>query len=40
MCNVYVQDEEADRTFSTEEQNFEITENMRLEMEYHADRAW
>lgn len=30
---------EADKTDSAE-QNFEITESMRLEMEYNSDRAW
>ncbi|KAK4842386.1 hypothetical protein QYF36_020662 [Acer negundo] len=34
------EDEEADRTYSTEEHNHEITESMRLEMEYYADRDW
>ncbi|KAK0574070.1 hypothetical protein LWI29_017804 [Acer saccharum] len=34
------EDEEADRTYSAEEHNHEITESMRLEMEYYADRDW
>ncbi|KAK4856540.1 hypothetical protein QYF36_018544 [Acer negundo] len=34
------EDEEANRTYSAEEHNHEITENMRLEMEYYADRDW
>lgn len=35
----YVQDEVADRSLG-EEHKYEITESMRREMEYDADRAW
>ncbi|KAK2636746.1 hypothetical protein Ddye_031538 [Dipteronia dyeriana] len=34
------EDEEVDITYSAEEHNHEITESMRLEMEYNADRDW
>ncbi|GLU04060.1 hypothetical protein SLE2022_212260 [Rubroshorea leprosula] len=34
------EDGEADNTYPAEEHNHEITESMRLEMEYNADRAW
>ncbi|XP_022749420.1 pre-mRNA-splicing factor ATP-dependent RNA helicase DEAH7 isoform X2 [Durio zibethinus] len=33
-------EDEADKTGSAEEHNYEITESMRLEMEYNFDRAW
>lgn len=39
MC-IYLQDGEADETYSDKELNYEITESMRLEMEYNSDRAW
>ncbi|CAN1175866.1 Pre-mRNA-splicing factor ATP-dependent RNA helicase DEAH7 [Linum perenne] len=32
--------EEGEKSFPSEEPNLEITENMRLEMEYNSDRAW
>jgi len=35
-----VQDEVADKSDLGEEHKYEITESMRLEMEYDADRAW
>ncbi|KAJ4710869.1 Pre-mRNA-splicing factor ATP-dependent RNA helicase [Melia azedarach] len=34
------EDGEADQTYSDKEHNYEITESMRLEMEYNSDRAW
>lgn len=34
------QDGEEENPFSAEDQNHEITESMRLEMEYNSDRAW
>ncbi|XP_061367287.1 pre-mRNA-splicing factor ATP-dependent RNA helicase DEAH7 [Gastrolobium bilobum] len=37
--NTY-EDEVADKSELGEEHNYEITESMRLEMEYDADRAW
>ncbi|KAJ1398769.1 P-loop containing nucleoside triphosphate hydrolase [Sesbania bispinosa] len=37
--NTY-EDEVADKSNLGEEQKYEITESMRLEMEYDADRAW
>ncbi|XVF79552.1 hypothetical protein PTKIN_Ptkin14bG0232400 [Pterospermum kingtungense] len=33
-------EDEVDKTGSAEEHNYEITESMRLEMEYNSDRAW
>ncbi|KAK6270419.1 hypothetical protein POUND7_007524 [Theobroma cacao] len=33
-------EDEGDKTGPAEEQNYEITESMRLEMEYNSDRAW
>ncbi|XP_031267984.1 pre-mRNA-splicing factor ATP-dependent RNA helicase DEAH7 isoform X1 [Pistacia vera] len=33
-------EDEEDRTYSSKEDNYEITESMRLEMEYNSDRAW
>ncbi|XVE52800.1 hypothetical protein DITRI_Ditri02bG0153100 [Diplodiscus trichospermus] len=33
-------EDEADKMDSAEENNYEITESMRLEMEYNSDRAW
>ncbi|XWS10336.1 hypothetical protein CRYUN_Cryun39dG0067800 [Craigia yunnanensis] len=33
-------EDEADKTGSAEEHNYEITKSMRLEMEYNSDRAW
>lgn len=36
---ICLQDGVADETYS-EEHNYEITESMRLEMEYNSDRAW
>ncbi|KAJ4836427.1 hypothetical protein Tsubulata_043006 [Turnera subulata] len=35
-----LEDGEADTTYSSEEHNHEITESMKLEMEYNSDRAW
>ncbi|KAL8162870.1 hypothetical protein V2J09_014359 [Rumex salicifolius] len=35
-----VEDGEADRDHTAAEPNVEITESMRLEMEYNSDRAW
>ena len=35
-----VQDEVADKSDLGEEHKYEITESMRVEMEYDADRAW
>ncbi|CAN0901896.1 Pre-mRNA-splicing factor ATP-dependent RNA helicase DEAH7 [Linum grandiflorum] len=32
--------EEGEKSFPSEEPNLEVTENMRLEMEYNSDRAW
>uniref|UniRef100_A0A2P2JJ21 Uncharacterized protein n=1 Tax=Rhizophora mucronata TaxID=61149 RepID=A0A2P2JJ21_RHIMU len=34
------ENQEADKSYTSEEHNHEITEDMRLEMEYDADRAW
>ncbi|KAK8260864.1 hypothetical protein V6Z12_D13G147700 [Gossypium hirsutum] len=33
-------EDEADKNSLAEEHNYEITESMRLEMEYNSDRAW
>ncbi|KAK6246536.1 hypothetical protein SCA6_009626, partial [Theobroma cacao] len=33
-------EDEGDKTGLAEEHNYEITESMRLEMEYNSDRAW
>ncbi|KAK9267827.1 hypothetical protein L1049_010263 [Liquidambar formosana] len=35
-----IEDGEADGSYMTKEHNHEITESMRLEMEYNSDRAW
>ncbi|KAJ8754552.1 hypothetical protein K2173_005713 [Erythroxylum novogranatense] len=35
-----VEDEEADKTHSSEQHNHEISESMRIQMEYDSDRAW
>ncbi|KAG5237314.1 pre-mRNA-splicing factor ATP-dependent RNA helicase [Salix suchowensis] len=35
-----LEDGEGDKTYSSEEHNYEITESMRQEMEYNSDRAW
>ncbi|KAF2302787.1 hypothetical protein GH714_008377 [Hevea brasiliensis] len=35
-----LEEEGADKAYSSEEHNHEITESMRLEMEYNSDRAW
>lgn len=40
VCEFYPQDGESGITNSTEEHKYEITESMRLEMEYNSDRAW
>lgn len=37
---ICLQDGVADETYSDKEHNYEITESMRLEMEYNSDRAW
>jgi len=37
---VIVQDEVADKSELAEDHKYEISESMRLEMEYDADRAW
>ena len=36
---LYSQDGESEKT-STEESHNEISESMRMEMEYNSDRAW
>ncbi|KAJ8758553.1 hypothetical protein K2173_000274 [Erythroxylum novogranatense] len=35
-----VEDEEAEKTRSSEQHNHEISESMRIQMEYDCDRAW
>lgn len=35
-----LQDGEADNTDSAKEHKYEISESMRIEMEYNSDRAW
>lgn len=37
---MYVQDGGADKSDGFKENKYEITESMRLQMEYNSDRAW
>lgn len=40
FCLCFTQDGGDDINGASEDQNQEITESMRLEMEYNSDRAW
>lgn len=40
FCLACIQDGEADEGYFSKDNDQEITENMRLEMEYNSDRAW